>query len=326
VDLRRTWTALLACGAAALAMAPANASAKPGYFVFAGTHVAELNLKGSHGYRIRIGKQGRRAYLLAARGSSLAAYAPRSLAPEGDRIEARFPGLGRVSVRFRPQGSPDKSKPPLFPGCKGGERVEQRGYFVGTIRFRGERGYTSVQTTRARGGTTTTSKEVCKRSIFDDGPDSAEDRTELLAYSRSNGRVVAFSGSAIANVSASTTFTAAVSERRRGMTTSRFTFVDGEESDLAIGDTRPFPLSATVTPPPPFSGSAEYQRTPDGDRTWTGSLAVPLPGLGRVDLAGPDFSALLCQHSGCRGDAVDGHRLPLLSEAQQFHGRARLFD
>ena len=39
------------------------------------------------------------------------------------------------------------------------------------------------------------------------------------------------------------------------------------------------------------------------------SLTVPFPGLGRVALTGPEFSARFCQHSGCTGNSIDGHRL-----------------
>jgi hypothetical protein len=66
VNLRRTWTILLACGIPLLLAGAPGASAKPGYFLFRGGHTFELNLKGSNGYRISIDKQGRYVYLLAS--------------------------------------------------------------------------------------------------------------------------------------------------------------------------------------------------------------------------------------------------------------------
>jgi hypothetical protein len=44
--------------------------------------------------------------------------------------------------------------------------------------------------------------------------------------------------------------------------------------------------SATVRPPFPFTGSGSFLRNPDGSISWTGTLAVSLPGLGSVQLTG----------------------------------------
>lgn len=318
MNLRRTWTVLLACGAAALLAAPPVASAKPGFVVIPGYRSAELDLEGSNGYRIYIERRGhRKVFLLAAGGRNTVAYVARSLAPKGSGIKARLPGVGWISVRFRPQGPPQREKPLRFPGCKSKEIVEQPGWFVGAIRIRGERGYTRVRRKRAPGTIKTVGKEVCKRSTLAVGPESDSGGIELRAVSDSAG----FDASAIPELTSTAVFSAGTSERRRGMEIYRSTFVHGKKKDLLLGDTRPFPLSATVTPPAPFQGSAEYRRTPEGERTWTGSLTVLLPGLGPVALTGPDFSARLCQHSGCTGSSIDGHSLPWIVPG---HERLRL--
>lgn len=51
---------------------------------------------------------------------------------------------------------------------------------------------------------------------------------------------------------------------------------------------------ATVSPSAPFSGSATFHL--DGPKTasWTGDLAVELPGAGEVPLSGEGISAGLC--------------------------------
>lgn len=312
MNLRRTWTILLACSAAALFAATPGASAKSGYLVMQGYHSIWFSLQGSNGYRINVEKRGHQVALLALGARSTVAYLPYASEPKGSDIDFRLPGLGRVSVRFRPQGPPRRSAPDPFPGCRGGELVKQRGHFVGTIRFRGERGYTSAWGKRVKGGIETRTKEICKRSLDDDSEPPA-DRTELWVKSESGTQGVGFSASTIGDPFDLTTFGASVVERRREMAIFRHTFVDGKEGDFVIGDTRPYPLSATVSPPAPFSGSAEYTRTPDGGRTWTGSLSVPFPGLGPVALTGPDFTARFCQHSGCTGSSIDGHSLPLTS-------------
>ncbi len=308
---RRTKATLLACALAALLAFAPGANAKPGYVVIPGSHSVELSLEGSHGFRISAGKFGRLFYVQAADERSVATYLNRSPRQEGDGVEAKFPGIGRISVRFEPQGQL-RREPPFFSQCKGGGTVKQRGYFEGTIRFRGERGYTAVRATRAPGEVATTEKEICKRSMFDDDPDVEADRTELWAYSRSKGRAVGFSASIFGPAeSPLTTFGASIVERRRGLTIFRHTFADEKESQLIAGDSRPHPLSGTVTPPPPFHGSAQFQRTPEGDRSWTGTLSVDFPGLDRVALTGPSFDARFCQHSGCHGSTIDGLRLPL---------------
>jgi hypothetical protein len=298
---------LLACAAMALLLAPAAAVAKPGYVVFPGSHTVELNLKGSHGYRIQISEVNHRwTELYASNYAGLAVY----LIPgsTGDsEIEAEFPGVGRVSMRFHPLGGPHREKE-FFPSCDGGTTIEQPGYFLGKVRLRGERGYTSVRATRARGRIVRTEKETCRRSVFDDQSEPNEDITQLVAYSRSAGRTIGFYGSFVEIAPETfTSFSGSVNEHRDGMTIARHTVISGEASDFAIGDAGPFPLSATLTPPGPFHGSGVFQRMPGGDNAWTGSLSVSLPGAGRVALAGPRFSARLCQRSGCRQDK--GQRL-----------------
>lgn len=309
----RTWTLLLVSFAALLAIVP-SASAKPGYFVMAGYHSISFSLQGSNGYRIDVEKRGHRVVVLASSRRHFVAYSPHASVPKGSDIDFRLPGLGRVAVRFRPQGPPRRTAPEPFPGCRGGESVKQRGHFVGTIRFRGERGYTSAREGRAKGAIESRTKEICKRSPNDDS-EPLPDETELWVESESSNRGVGFSASMVGDPIDLTSFGATVVERRRAMTIFRNTSAVGRKGDLVIGDTRPYPLSATVTPPAPFSGSAEYTRTPDGERTWTGSLAVSLPGLGRVPLTGTDFSPRLCQLSGCTGSLIDGRSLPLVASA-----------
>jgi hypothetical protein len=321
VNPRRTWTVLLACSAAALLIAAPISSAKPGYFVIPAYQSIDLNLEGSKGYWINIAKQGRYVNLLAASRDTAVTYAARSLVPKGSEIRARFPGVGRVFVRFQPQGPPREEKPFPLRGCKGGEIVKQPGQWVGTIRFRGEKGYTSASATRVRAAREIRAKAVCKRPRV--SPQLEEDRTELYAISGSRKRAVAFDASkvVIPDLGATTSFGASVAEIRRGMTIIRHLFVSGKAKDVVAGDTRPHPLSGTFAPPAPFRGSGEFQRDAEGNSTWTGSLTVPFPGLDPVALTGPEFTARFCQHSGCTGGLIDGHSLPLIAST---HERLRL--
>lgn len=318
MNLRCTKAVLLPLAVAVLLVFAPAASAKPGYVVIPSSHSVELNLKGSHGFRIGAGKVGRYFYFQTADERSVTTYLKLSPKQKGYGIKAKFPGFGRISVQFHPQGSP-QHEPPFFGSCSGGETVKQRGRFVGTIEFHGERGYTSASRTSASGEVATTKKEICKRSTFDDAPDVERDSIELYAYSRSKGRAVGFDASTLGLPdSPFTTFGASVAERRRRMTIFRHTFATGKESQLVAGDTRPHPLSATVTPPAPFHGSAEFQRTAEGERSWTGTLSVHFPGLDPVALTGPSFDTHICQNSGCHGNAIDGLRLPSYARGSVF--------
>jgi hypothetical protein len=297
----RRWALLLACATTALLLAPVGASAKPGYIVTPGDHAVELTLKGSHGYEISIVARNHGFELDASRKANVVVYLLRRNRLRGDRIEAKLPGVGRVSLRFHPVG-PVHREPGFFPQCRGGETVKQPGYLLGTIRFRGEQGYTAVRATRAQGQIVTRAKEVCKRSIFGHSKPKGEEHTSrLFAYSRSGGRVVAFSAGTLRNpLSTATFFSGSATDWREGMVIFREAVVLGAEDQFVMGDAGDFPLTASVTPPAPFLGSAAFQRMPEGNNAWTGSLSVDLPGVGPVALAGPDFSARLCQDSGCR--------------------------
>jgi hypothetical protein len=308
----RHWTILLACATTVLLPMPAAASAKPGYVVTPGDHRVELDLKGSHGYGIGIVGRRRGFELSASKGAMTVVYLLRHNHSRGDRLEARLPGVGRVSLRFQPLG-PAHREPGFFPQCSGGETVKQPGYFRGTIRFRGERGYTAVQATRPRGQIVTTAREVCKRSIFDHAKRTPEGhRTQLFAYSRSRGRVVWFSAGILRDpLSTATFFSGSATERRAGMVVFREAVVLGAEGEFVTGDASDLPPTATVTPPAPFRGSAAFQRMPEGENAWSGPLSVDLPGAGRVALAGPDFSASLCRDSGCRAAGRENMRADL---------------
>jgi hypothetical protein len=66
--------------------------------------------------------------------------------------------------------------------------------------------------------------------------------------------------------------------------------VPGEQGTFtATGTSR-----AAVSPPLPFSGYARFRDPQPGPVTWEGSLAVTLPGLAPIPLAGEGFTARLC--------------------------------
>jgi hypothetical protein len=318
--IHKAWIVIagLACAVLALLTIPALANAKSGYVVFPGHHEVELNLRGSNGYSIQITKTSRFIEMFANRDSTVAVYVVLHPQTKDDAIDADFPGVGRISVEFHAVGPPHREGG-FFPPCEGGRTVEQRGYFQGTIRVRGERGYTSADTDRASGKVVTAAKEICKRSVLGPSrPEPEEGKTRLFATSGpKHGQSVALSANTVNIGSTVTTyFTGSTSERRKGMVIFRETLVRGTAADFSLSDTSNYPSAATVTPPAPFHGSAVFQRNSGGENSWIGPLSVALPGLGRVALAGPRFSAKLCRDSGCgstRNRIALGRRL--------IHGR-----
>lgn len=263
----------------------------------------EFTLKGSNGYRITVSadpEAGGPVKLSVEGHSGAAVY----IAPghaTANTIRARFGRLGRVSVRFKPSGRERdvkvqekcfRHRPPVV--------SSKLGSFVGTIRFRGERGYTRVSAHRAQGGigdplTNTSKKHGCEfhRS-------SAERRRELqsvsLEASSPDAEVFLFAGRLFGNQRrlASSGESAVPGE-------DRYAFVVGQAEKVgrmrilrlaeALGGPETFVFdegltSATVIPPFPFTGSGSFARNPDGSTSWTGTLAVSLPGLGSVPLTG----------------------------------------
>ena len=115
-----------------------TASAKARLFTVPPSRAGHLSVKGSNGYGITIDRSPGGVILTAKRRGSSATYFAPGPGGNGDDIDAKFPGVGRVSVRFKPSGRPIKTEAI----CAGAKPIRQPGIFRGTIAFRGERGFT----------------------------------------------------------------------------------------------------------------------------------------------------------------------------------------
>jgi hypothetical protein len=303
--MRGRWPGALAAGlaAAALLVAPSQAGAKPGYFVFPKYHETALAVGGTHGFTISISRSSGWVTLHASSDEGAAVYLVRPRRSSRNGIRARFPGVGRIAVRFHPSGPPVRTKAPFFPGCRGGGEIEQPGTFTGTIRFRGERDFTRVAARRARGLVQHSFREVCKGPTGHEKPDGFSGYL-LEALKRSPGRLVSFSAtrfSIFGELDDEVHFLANTAERRASMRIARIASVTAGTESFVVADPTARSTSASVAPPAPFGGTAEFRLAPDGRPELDGTLSVDLPGAPAVELAGPSFSPQLCIDRRCTG-------------------------
>lgn len=259
----------------------------------------EVTLPGSNGYRITIsGFPGNKVQLLAQRPSEEIEYlASGKVTPTS--IKASFGQLGKVSLRFRPSGEVRRIRKGKRCAAVRPSVVEaQLGTFTGTVSFTGEADYTEVLPGRAAGdpGARLSHKLrlECKASSEYVNPTysvnliagTARPPKGFLEFAASTSPPPA----APTSGSGSYSFFAFVSEKTEGMSIFRTVTVLGPASDFTFSSTL---KSATVAPPLPFTGSASYQRNANGSTTWSGTLAVPISGLGVVPLVGPGLESHL---------------------------------
>lgn len=218
----------------------------------------------------------------------MATYSVRGLSST-QRLRGRIGNLGRIAVRFEPTGRVDRIEPPR--GCEGRDAVVTHGVFVGTIRFRGEGGYTRVDAHRAKGRVTTSPSWRCGSvpSIADLEKRPVE--FSVLAASAPHQRVF-FAATKTEEDLDLASFRGGTIESRGALRIERQALADEREGTF---DFEPGLGAASVEPPAPFRGTASFVREPDGLTSWSGPLSVVLPGAGVVQLTGPTFSADLAQ-------------------------------
>jgi hypothetical protein len=295
--------AILVCALAALAL-PASAAAKPGYYVSEPGIFSSIDLRGSHGYGVHIfGINRRHVWILVEKDAASAAYLWRGRVTER-AIEARLGKFGRVSVQLQPGSRSAVERKQR--GCRGKAAVRREGRFAGVIKFRGEKGFTSVDVESARGTIYRSFRQVCKR-VREREPQYQQPSTTSLSavssryprapwfsvFKQEPVRKAAFPGFEEA------LYTAHMTERQPGLGVVRSASITAEPETFAVTPLGTSPVTATVVPPPPFSGTATYEKQPGGAVTWSGDLAVELPGRGTFPLADSSYQAELCRSFAC---------------------------
>lgn len=265
-------------------MASADSRASAVSFEGAAPQV-EFSRKASNGYSISFEANRGKATFAARSNSGSVMYSGRSSMSNG-RVHFSLGKLGRIDVRFKPDGSVDHRRPPSY--CTGREQTVRSGAFVGSIRFRGENGYTQLNTHRVHGEMATPRSWKCR---FPSGGSTEKTGVPMLVARTPHNRVVfiAIGGSELFPFRL---FIAGTSERRGALRIARSVLEEGKPfSFKAQGDL----TSATVAPPKPFTGTAAFVRNADGSAEWSGTLSVSLPNAKGIALTGPTFTAELAK-------------------------------
>jgi hypothetical protein len=294
----------LICILAASLALPAGATAKPG----GGEREAEAHLAGTHGYRITISATSEEILVIARNGTAGVSYVSFAGSLTRDRIRVRLPGVGRIFLRFHERSRSHSRRPS---NCRGSGRLTRKGVFVGMVKIRGERDFTSAQSRHVRGEIVEEPRNRCHRlgaTASRGGLDSIRAMTK-----RGSGnlffQVHSFPSTGLRSESS---FVALLMRVRGEMVVMNAQVVFAEDA-TSLEIAAP-PRSATVEPPAPFTGSATFQQESAHQFSWLGDLAVELPGIGKVALAGPKFETELCRDRRCEGDSDYGsgsHSQPL---------------
>jgi hypothetical protein len=209
-------------------------------------------------------------------------------------IDASLGALGHVGMRFHSSGGVTYGK--RHKHCIGADRYTiQPGVFVGSLRFRGEGGYTSAKVHRVKGKVVTPRFLKCLDSFFEEfertrhrKPTVEKPRvTRLSAFMRSGLTAVLFG---VSESGGKAGYLAEIEQTVGSLGVFRGVFAHASPATFAFDNALGF---AGVTPPPPFSGSGSFQREPTGTKSWTGPLTVSFPGAPNVPLTDPRFKTQL---------------------------------
>lgn len=314
--------ACLFSGAAAIEVE--QAGAKPRIEVHERNLRLSARIEASNGYEGWIATEGHKRVILTLRKGETTIEAQTSGRVTRHGIKARFGDLGRISVRFRgrPLSLLPRDDEDGKPNCRGRKSVFEGGVFSGTIRFRGENGFTEVNSKRAGGFVERNYRRICRPDQKDGSLGALFERlfnglplTALRAGARVGGANIIFEAAEIdlrplfgAWIGVGYVFSAQMTERSEGVQLTRSVSAEGDAGSFLFPRKKKKPRTATVTPPKPLTGTAKYFKQASLPSSWVGSLAARLPGAGLVAMTGPRFKADLCNLTF--GALLEGRCLP----------------
>jgi hypothetical protein len=275
---------VLACALAALLLPAGAAAGLPKGAI----SLSSIELGESNGYEVELvaGRFGTRRPGVAVttqRETASASYSVRT--GSGPGIHATFGSLGQVDLGFHRRRKvverPERN-------CRW---IIETGVFRGSVRFVGEDGYVASEVANPKGEIFRLPDGFCGLGSFRPGlPPGLPRETVLAARMKTGTGEISFRASRERSARGTILFHADTTERVEGMRIDRSVRAPGERGDFtATGTSR-----AAASPPLPFSGSARFRDPAGESASWEGTLAVALPGLATMPLAGEGFTARLC--------------------------------
>lgn len=291
---------IIAFAAFALALLlPSGAAAK----VHQPDFSAEFSLPEANGYSISVSSSHTSTQIEVAEGRSgpkhlvVSDYTFRGSASKRG-IHADLGRFGAIAMRFEPSGEVRTAKPPkLSKGCRGPRKIVRHlGTFTGTFRFDGGDGYTTAEATEVSGSVGDPEAFICGFVVG--GPGRGHHHRHrhirppspyLGATTTHNG--LGFAAAVLGEHGKRVSFVASSTEKDGRASIWRWASVAGSRSEFQFDHGL---STATVTPPPPFSGTATFERGSKGSQpSWSGSLSVSFPGRPEVPLTGANFTFVL---------------------------------
>jgi hypothetical protein len=275
------------------------------FSLFTFDHMAVLSLYGVTGH-----EAGATVNYFAVRPQRL-----RSLA--GGRIDLKIGNRGHFRGHFVTNSTkveePEKN-------CTGDPSKTEEGYFAGSFVFHGERGYTTVQAPHVSGAIIRRGAIDCRVEASPGGhPEGSKKAKEISEKAAEMDEYRLVAGERSGDLILQATREQAPPGSKNAMSTFEVTsegpavgafmvyrraFVFDSGRDAATNFLTPNqqePLTeATIEPPAPFSGSATFRLEGPKTASWTGDLAVELPGAGKLPLTGDNVYAGACRgRSNC---------------------------
>jgi hypothetical protein len=292
----RASTIAAACLFLLCALSPSAAAAPGNLFGETGLQ-DEFSLGKAPHTVLHMSTSGQRVTLTVSRGAQSVGYEVPGTVSE-DRVKAKFGRAGKVDVRFKPSGPPQSVEP--FPFCKGKDGSVSAGAFVGSIRFTGFDRFVHFHASRVKGNESRTPPMHCHlpgsghvRQAHEEEAEreEGEGSVVLAAGLPCKSRLVFLAAADENRLDPASVFAAVSTEKVGRVSVSRLVLLFDRHRGLFTFDSGL--TSATTSPPPPFHGSATFQRGAEGaPSTWSGSLSVSFLD-GRQALTGDGIEAAL---------------------------------
>jgi hypothetical protein len=202
------------------------------------------------------------------------------------RLVGDLGAFGEIDLRFKPRGKPKVTR---FHGCR--SKVK-RGVFAGHAAYSGEADAAAAAAERVR-GRVAVSKGCVKQFFKRPRPPEAGRAVVLSAVTKLKRLPVTVFNAMREPGVPGVFFEAQRISRESRVFVLRYAGVATARSAFAYD---PGLTRASIAPPPPFTGTAEYERVEKSRGTIAGDLSITLLDGIATSLAGPDFGARLFEN------------------------------